>query len=309
MGRSKATARDEATARDPFAVSAKGAPKDSCSVLLLATRVRAGVGPILEEVRRIAGHHATIVGELEANDAPIDPTLAFDRAVVVGGDGTLISQCRRVLDRGVPLVGVHFGRLGFLAEFDDESLARHAASVFGPSPLVRVRMALDAIVRDGSGRVAFQGVGVNDAVITAGPPYRMIELRLRFGDEEGPLLCGDGVIVSTPVGSTAYNASAGGPIVHPENEAIIITPHSPHSLSFRPIVAPSHMTLEVEVLRANEGTALVLDGQESRALTKGDRVTIGRHHTAARFLGNPDVSYWRTLVEKMRWAVPPNYRS
>lgn len=279
------------------------------SAILLATRARAGVGPVLEEVRRIVAHHAKIVADLEADHEPIDASLVFDRAVVVGGDGTLISQCRRILDRGVPLVGVHFGRLGFLAEFDDVSLATHAESVFGPDPLVRARMALGVIVRDVAGAVVHHGVAVNDAVVTAGPPFRMIELRLRFGGEEGPLLTGDGVVVATPVGSTAYNASAGGPIVHPENEAIIVTPHSPHSLSFRPIVAPSHVTVEVEVLRENEGTALVLDGQETLPLARGARVSIARHHTMARFIGNPAVSYWRTLIEKMRWAVPPNYRS
>jgi len=278
-------------------------------VILLAPRAKPGVIPVLEEVRRLVHRHATIVAELEADAAPIDPALAFDRAVVVGGDGTLISQCRRILDRGVPLVGVHFGRLGFLAEFDAESLGTHAERVFGSDPLVRSRVAIHAIVRDARGATTFEGVAVNDAVITAGPPYRMIELRLRFGREQGPLLTGDGVIVATPVGSTAYNASAGGPIVHPENEALIITPHSPHSLAFRPIVAPSHMEIEAEVLRANAGTALVLDGQQLRPLSPGDRVSIARHHTAAKFIGNPDVSYWRTLVEKMRWAVPPNYRA
>lgn len=277
--------------------------------ILLATRTRAGVGPVLEEVRRIVDRHAEIVADLDAGQAPIDPQLLFDRAVVVGGDGTLISQCRRILNRGVPLVGVHFGRLGFLAEFDDASLVTHAEMVFGDNPLVRTRMALGVIVRDADGNPIHHGVAINDAVVTAGPPFRMIELGLRFGADEGPRLTGDGVVVATPVGSTAYNASAGGPIVHPENEAIIVTPHSPHSLSFRPIVAPSHVTLEMEVIRANEGTTLVLDGQETRPLATGERVSIARHHTTARFIGNPDVSYWRTLIEKMRWAVPPNYRS
>ncbi|MBX3356647.1 MAG: NAD(+)/NADH kinase [Phycisphaeraceae bacterium] len=279
------------------------------AVLLLATRSRAGVGPVLEEVRRIVARHAMIVAEMEADHTAIPPSLSFDRAVVVGGDGTLISQCRRMLDRGVPLVGVHFGRLGFLAEFDDVSLATHAEQVFGPDPLVRTRMALDAVVRNAAGETVFQSIAVNDAVVTAGPPFRMIELRLHFGGEEGPLLTGDGVIVATPVGSTAYNASSGGPIVHPENEALIVTPIAPHSLSFRPIVAPSHEVLEIEVLRANEGTTLVLDGQETRPLARGERVSIARYHTQARFIGNPQVNYWRTLIEKMRWAVPPNYRS
>lgn len=277
-------------------------------VLLLATRARPGVGAVLDEVRRVVRRHATVVAELEADNSALDPRMAFERAVVVGGDGTLISQCRRLLQRGVPLVGVHFGRLGFLAEFDAESLVRHAEMVFGAEPLVRTRMVLNVVVRDSHGEMLHEGVAVNDAVVTAGPPFRMIELRLAFGGEEGPLLTGDGVIFATPIGSTAYNVSAGGPIVHPDNEAIVVTPSAPHSLAFRPIVAASHMEVEVTLLRVNEGTTLVLDGQANVPLRAGDRVSIARHHTAARFIGNPGNTYWRTLVEKMRWAAPPAYR-
>ena len=277
-------------------------------VLLVADRSRNGVPEALEEVRRIVGAHGRIIEELDANQKPIPSRTAFDRVVVLGGDGTLIAQCRRLIDRGVPLVGVNFGRLGFLAEFDLDGLREHAAMIFGDDPVVRSRMVLDAIVRNARGDLVHEGLAINEAAITAGAPFRMIELKLTLGDRPGPDLVGDGVIVATPIGSTAYNVSAGGPIVQPDLEAIIVTPNCAHSLAFRPIVAPSHIEILIETVRANEGTSLVLDGQAIVPIARGDRVLVGRHHTNAKFIGNPDRSYWDTLVEKMRWGAPPSYR-
>ena len=277
-------------------------------VLLVADRTRQGVPEALEEVRRIVSAHGRIVEELDADQRPVPLRTVFDRVVVLGGDGTLIAQCRRLLDRSVPMVGVNFGRLGFLAEFDLAGLKRHAAMIFGEDPIVRPRMVLDAIVRNARGDLVHEGLAINEAAITAGATFRMIELKLTLGGGPGPDLVGDGVIVSTPIGSTAYNVSAGGPIVHPDLEAIIVTPNCAHSLAFRPIVAPSHLEILIDTVRANEGTSLVLDGQAIVPLSKGDRVLVGRHHITAKFIGNPDHSYWDTLVEKMRWAAPPSYR-
>ena len=180
--------------------------------------------------------------------------------------------------------------------------------IFGDDPVVRSRMVLDAIVRNARGDLVHEGLAINEAAITAGAPFRMIELKLTLGDRPGPDLVGDGVIVATPIGSTAYNVSAGGPIVQPDLEAIIVTPNCAHSLAFRPIVAPSHLEILIETVRANEGTSLVLDGQAIVPIARGDRVLVGRHHTNAKFIGNPDRSYWDTLVEKMRWGAPPSYR-
>jgi NAD+ kinase len=277
-------------------------------VLLVADRSRLGVPAAMDEVRRIVGQHGRLVEELDADQRPVPTRTTFDRVVVLGGDGTLIAQCRRLIDRAVPMVGVNFGRLGFLAEFDLEGLRRHAAMIFGDDPVVRSRMVLEAIVRNARGDLVHEGLAINEAAITAGAPFRMIELKLTLGERPGPDLVGDGVIVATPVGSTAYNVSAGGPIVQPDVEAIIVTPNCAHSLAFRPIVAPSHLEILIETVRVNEGTSLVLDGQAIVPLSQGDRLLVGRHHTSARFIGNPDRSYWDTLVEKMRWAAPPSYR-
>jgi len=277
-------------------------------VLLAASPDRPATASILDEVRRIVAKHAEIVAEIQADSAALSANLLFDRMVAVGGDGTLIAQLRRILDRGMPLVGVNSGRLGFLAEFDPISLEEQADSIFGPNPLVRQRMVMDVIVKRKDGTVVYHGVAVNDVVVSAGFPFRMIELRLEFSGNVGPDVSGDGIIIASPVGSTAYTVSAGGPIVHPDVEALIVTPICPHSLGFRPIVVPSHLDISVCVERANDGTALMLDGQTNIRLAVGDMIQVGRHQSMARLVGNPDVTYWQQLLSKMRWAAPPTYR-
>ncbi|MDZ4831817.1 MAG: NAD(+)/NADH kinase [Phycisphaerae bacterium] len=283
------------------------------AVILLVNRSRPGVTERLAEARATITAHAELRGVIDADSSPLPPGQAFDLAVVLGGDGTLLSQARRLLEQQRPIVGVNFGRLGFLAEFDWDAFLQHAPMVFGPAPLVRERMVFAVTVSSADGTLRFGSSAINDCAVAAGPPYRMIELRIRTnarGNEalDGPDLTGDGVIVSTPIGSTAYNVSAGGPIVHPDVDAIIVTPNAPHSLAFRPVVIPSSLELSIGVVRANEGTALVLDGQVTHPLVAGDVIRINRHPVRAKLVGNPSNSYWQTLLEKMRWAAPPTYR-
>jgi NAD+ kinase len=273
---------------------------------ILTSRTRPCPADVLARVRAAVSRHATLVGEFDVHDA-LPKGFDADRVVAIGGDGTIMSALRQMVDRGVPVVGVNVGRLGFLAEFDAASLEANAGTVLGGEPEVHHRMVLAVIVRGADGAVRYEGLAVNDCVVTAGPPFRMIGLALRFGGEEGPEFLGDGIIVATPVGSTAYNASSGGPIVHPDVEGIVVTPSSAHSLAFRPVVLPSHLDVSARVVRANDGTTLVVDGHINVGLRVGDTVVAGRHHATARLVARPDASYWQTLVDKMRWAEPPNY--
>ena len=280
--------------------------------LLIANHSRHEATRVADIVRSIVAPHAAIT-ELDARGDGAhlehDVAVSFDLAIVVGGDGTLIAQARRLVDHGKPIVGVNAGRLGFLAEFDVDDLAVHAALVFGAAPPLRKRMllSLDVVRHDGSHAAA--GLAINDAVIAAGAPHRMIELLLSVdADEEGVEITGDGVILATPTGSTAYSASAGGPIVHPDVAGISITPICAHSLAFRPVVVGAHEKISVTVRRANEGTSLVLDGQRIIPMQAGDTVLARRHDKDAQFVANPSNRYWETLREKMRWAAPPSYR-
>ncbi len=284
-------------------------------VILVADRDRSEVVELWDEVRAGVAEHAEIVGELDPGDTtdgdPNDDVatdIDADLVVVLGGDGTLLSQARRFEQRQIPLVGINLGRLGFLAEFDWPGIQEHAPVVFGPNPPITEHMMLAASVRDADGATVHSGLAINDCVVTAGRPFRMIELRLRIDGAEGPTLSGDGVIIATPVGSTAYNVSAGGPIVDPRLETMIITPLAAHSLAFRSFVLSPHCELLIDIARANLGTSLVLDGQVPVPVEEGQTVVIRRHANKARFVANPTTRYWRVLLEKMRWAAPPTYR-
>ncbi len=277
-------------------------------ILLLIDGTRQVVLDVLDEVRADLAQHAEIVGEFKTRREALPDDVQADLAVVLGGDGTLLSQARRVVDRQLPLVGVNFGRLGFLAEFDWQSLQQHAKIVFGPDPPITEHMILKTSVYDADGKVIHSGIAINDCVVTAGQPFRMIELGLSIDDSDGPVLRGDGVIVSSPVGSTAYNVSAGGPILDPKLNAMIVTPLGAHSLAFRPFVICPDSEIKIDIRRANAGTSLVLDGQVPVSIEAGQRITIHQYPRKARFVANPSTAFWEILLEKMRWAAPPTYR-
>lgn len=280
------------------------------SIILAVNRSIPGAGGAADEVRALIERHGTLIAECDTTEAPPSETTDVDLVVVLGGDGTLLSTARQFAARNLPLLGVNLGKLGFLAEFDMRSLRAQAASLFGNGPIVvRRAMRLRANVHTRTGAIAHTGVALNEAVITAGPPFRMIEFRLRIDGRDGPAGSGDGLIVSTPTGSTAYNVSAGGPIVAPEVDALTITTLAAHSLAFRPIVVRGESTIEIIIDRANDagdaGTSLVLDGRDLVRLHGGETITLCRHDQHAMFVENPDASYWSTLIEKMHWAAVP----
>ena len=276
--------------------------------LLIVNRDKPEAARTADAIRSVIAWHAE-VAEIDAGDEPIAASVPFDLAVVVGGDGTLIAQTRRLVNHGTPIVGVNAGRLGFLAEFDAADLEKHAALVFSAKRPLRERMLLSVEVEHVGGQRE-SGSAINDAVITAGAPHRMIEIALTVDDDDaGVDIIGDGVIVATPTGSTAYSASAGGPIVHPDVGGITITPICAQSLAFRTVVVPARETIALWLRKANEGTCVVLDGQRQIPLGRGDTVRLKQHDRKALFVANPSNRYWDALRAKMKWAAPPSYRS
>ena len=290
----------------------------SRSVLLLVNRSKPNVLDALDEVRGILNEHSSIVAELDTeDDAPIENAHGAGLIMVLGGDGTLLAQARRTVHLGLPVIGVNFGHLGFLAEYDLESLRDQAAYLLGEDTVeCRNRLMLSVEVRSPGGSTPrFSGVALNDCAITAGPPFRMIEMQLTLDGVAGPRLKGDGLIVSTPTGSTAYSVSAGGPIISPSVEAMAITPIAAHSLGFRPLVVAGGTRITLDVLRANssadcggdtvDGTTLVLDGQVMHPLQTGDELRFSRFKSPLKLVRNPKRSYWSTLMHKMLWAAQP----
>lgn len=294
------------------------------SVLLLVNRSKTSVCAALPRLREVVRAHGSIARELDAvTDAPIEDTNGADIVMVLGGDGTLLSEIRRTAGLGLPILGVNLGNLGFLAQYDASDFERDAARLLGDEPLECTERTLMGVrlTRDDATEPVWSGVATNDAVITAGPPYRMIRLDMTIDREPVPRISGDGLIVSTPTGTTAYAVSAGGPVLSPTIRALSITPIAAHTLAMRPLVVDGDARIEVTLVRGNEvhtspdaplpadpgarGTTLVIDGQRMMPMRSGDRVELRAHPTPARLVMNPTNSFWGTLRRKLHWGLPP----
>jgi len=242
-----------------------------------------------------------------------------DLAIVLGGDGTMLAQARHLCDRDTPMLGVNFGKLGFLAEFSPDDLRHHWPAIANGICRTTDRLMMDVRVFDANAADCHVGrldmdhckhasVALNDAVITAGAPFRMVEMGLAIEPVEGSAATqvnGDGVIVSTSTGSTAYNLAAGGPIISPGVDAFCVTPICVHSLAFRSIVVRPDAGICVRLDSANRGTALVIDGQETIKLTAHEQIFVQKHAHPLRLVRNPDFTYWKMLAQKMQWAARP----
>lgn len=293
-------------------------------VLLLINRAKPDAVAATPRIRALISAHGKVVAEYGIGDElPADLRTQADLVVVLGGDGSLLGAARRGVALDIPLLGVNLGKVGFMAEFDLAALEAQASVLFGDAalelqkrPLLRAEVFGPAGAEPGGvpGAARYAALGLNDCVVTAGPPFRLIELRISIDGGAGPVVAGDGLIVATPIGSTAYNLAAGGSIVSPDVQAFTITPIAAHSLGFRPVIVSAFSTIELEVLRANDdpdpalrgaGTTLVIDGQLHHRLYKGDRVLIRQHELPVRFVRNRRVTYWDTLMRKLHWASQP----
>ena len=276
-------------------------------LFIVAKTDKPAVATALAELRPWLAERCEIVGVESVGQNTLGDHDA-DVVLVLGGDGTLLSTARRLNGRPIPLMGVNFGRLGFLASFTPEQMKEGIeAFIRGRLPITH-RSVLQALVYPpGATQPTFRATALNDAVITAGAPFHMIELELCVASEGGIRYFGDGVIVATPSGSTAYNVSAGGPIIDPNVDALCITPICPHSLSFRPVVVSGNAVVEILGMRLNEGTTLFCDGQASTPLKQGDRVLVSRSPNDVRLVENPQTRQWKSLADKLHWAATPRY--
>lgn len=287
-------------------------------VFIVANVGKPPVARALEQWQPWIAERAQIVA-IETDGEHNLSRIEADLILVLGGDGTLLSVARRLQGRQIPVMGVNFGRLGFLASFTPAQFQSHFEKHLSRGLPVDSRLMLEASVvsaevsccltdpKEVTENRRFVATALNDAVITAGPPFHMVELSISAETDSGVRYFGDGVIVSTASGSTAYNVSAGGPIISPDVEAFCITPICPHSLSFRPVVVSSRATLLINAVKVNDGTTLFCDGQESTRLVTGDMVIVRRSEHSVLLVENPDAREWRSLAEKLNWAVGPRY--
>ena len=266
-------------------------------------------GAVRQLVEWLGERSITVLGDAQcAGWAGLEPcsreALAqqADLIVALGGDGTLLSVARATGTRSVPILGVNLGRLGFLAEVSAEELLPALDKAFSGDLAVVSRMRLDVRVgRDNEEVGAF--LALNDAVITNSQLSRMIDLDLYADAVRVTTYHADGLIIATPTGSTAYSLSAGGPLLAPDLEALVLTPICPHSLTQRPLVLPETAEVEVVPHVRGEGASLTVDGQTGLAeLREGDRITVRRSDHPVEIVASPFLDRYEILHAKLRWG-------
>ena len=225
---------------------------------------------------------------------------ACDIAVVVGGDGTMLGIARRFAHHDTPLVGINQGRLGFITDIGLDAFEGALAEILAGNFDEEKRTMLEGGVERG-GATIFESIALNDVIVSRGATAGMVELRIEIDGEFVAQLRADGLIVTSPTGSTAYALSAGGPILHPGIAAWALVPIAPHDLSNRPIVIPDRGAVSVEIV-AGRDASVNFDMQSLTSLVHGDRIRVRRSVDTVRFLHPRGWSYFATLRGKLHWA-------
>ncbi|MGB7848594.1 MAG: NAD(+)/NADH kinase [Candidatus Acidiferrum sp.] len=224
-----------------------------------------------------------------------------DLLLVLGGDGTLLAAAREAAPRGIPILPINLGGLGFLTSFTLQEFYPALEDALAGRAAISERVLL-LVERTHEESILTQQLVLNEAVVHKGTLARMIELELHI---DGGFVCryrADGLIVATPTGSTAYSMSAGGPIVHPAVESILITPICPHTLSDRPVVVPNASKIELRMAETSDSTFLTLDGQTGVPLQPGDRVRVTRAEERLKLIHPPNKTYFEILRSKLKWG-------
>lgn len=273
-------------------------------ILVLGNAEKRGTAEYAESIcSHLQDSGAEIVGiELSGADR-IDPPAA-DVAIVLGGDGAILRAAMQLGEHQLPILGVNFGRLGFLAAINPEELCEACDQLMRGDFTLTEHVMLDVqLHRGGSPHPHFPGVRVlNELVISAGRPFRMIEVDLTVDRELVAKFQADGVILSTPIGSTAHSLSAGGPILSQTLPAVVITPICPHALTWRPLVESADRTFVLTCPNAAPGTTLVCDGHAQFPVTHDDEVIVRRSPAVFRLVRLRDYSPYTTLRAKLSWG-------
>jgi NAD+ kinase len=269
-----------------------------------------GIRPVLEEIAQFLIEQglevsferetaqATGVSDFEAL-SPAEIGQRCDLAVVVGGDGTMLGIARELARWNIPLVGINQGRLGFITDVAIGQYKEALATLVAGDYETENRSMLEGRVwRDG--RCIFEGLSLNDVVVSRGATASMVELSVHVDDDFVANIRADGLIVATPTGSTAYALSAGGPILHPAIGGVVVVPIASHTLSNRPIVLPDAGEVRISIVVGKDVSAN-FDMHNLASLITGDQVRVRRSSFTVRFLHPRGWSYYATLRRKLRW--------
>lgn len=221
-----------------------------------------------------------------------------DMALSLGGDGTLLGVCHRYGRREVPVCGINIGTLGFMADIELDELEDRLEKILVGSYYIEQRLLLAGFVRS-QGRERFLGHAINDVVVTKGGMARMLRLGLSINETHLMDYKADGIIVASPTGSTAYSLSAGGPIMNPTIQALLVTPICAHTFNMRPLVVNEHDVLHIHIAAVHQDILVTFDGQESFHLQPGDEVVVRKAQQSARIVKFEDQDYYQILRTKL----------
>lgn len=224
-----------------------------------------------------------------------------DLAIIVGGDGTLLNAARKLVDFNVPILGVNLGRLGFLVDISPDELIQRLDEIFSGKYEEEHRILLTAVVHHKDGRIS-ENDAFNDVVIHKLDVARMIETETYINGKFLNNMRADGLIVSTPTGSTAYALSGGGPILQPDLDAMVLVPICPHTMSFRPIVIDGESEIEIIVKDSTDKAQITCDGQTNLGLVSGDKVLIYKKNKVVRLIHPCKHDHYEILRAKLRWG-------
>lgn len=247
-----------------------------------------------EQIKQKTGCAVEVV-----TDEELAPSV--DLILVLGGDGTMIATARMIGDTQVPVIGVNYGGLGYLAEFPIEELFTALEAILSGQYKVQKREMLAVELWRGEELITRSRV-LNDVVVNKSALARIIEIEAYLDHQFVNLFRADGLIVATPTGSTAYNLSAGGPVIYPSMNAVVITPICPFTLSNRPIVVPEGSLIEVRLMTDKEEVALTLDGQVGFPLQVRDRIVISKSNNTFNLVQPPNRNYFDVLRDKLKWG-------
>ncbi len=247
-----------------------------------------------------------VVGVFSSNE-PIPEDLAADMIVVLGGDGSILRGCRQLGQRQLPIIGVNLGRLGFLTDLSPAEFRKGLPSLKRGQYTIVEHLMFRCTHHHSDGTVSTD-LGLNEVTVTSAGALKMLDIHLRIDDEDVTTFSCDGLIVSTPVGSTAHNLSAGGPILRQELRVFVITPICPHTLTVRPIVDSADRIFRLSVKDAPPGAMVVIDGQIRRPFGPNEVIEISRAEPTLKLIRLAGHSYYGTLHRKLGWQGQLDYR-
>lgn len=240
--------------------------------------------------------------EVAQGGHPLEHPESLDALLTLGGDGTLLRGARVISPHPVPILGINLGHLGFLTCCNSDQLAGSLRRFAAGDYLAESRMALEARVFDVRGIQRLQWIALNDVVLHKGGFARVVGLRVAANGEPIATYAADGIVLSTPTGSTAYSLSAGGPVVFPTLETIVVTPVSAHTLAIRPVILPSSVDVTLHADDASEELLVTVDGQVGTTFAQGEMLSVRRAEGGVLVVRFPGSSFFTTLRQKLGWG-------